>query len=385
MTGPSEVVLFAPIGPNPAPLTELVWALHRQRGLVVREAFVVVDSEARHFFDDEVLAAGAALDELHEVLGPAVFPRDGIHVREARIGGELLADDRDPADARVYADVAWHAARDAVAAAGARAVVFALVGGRRRTITALATVTAQLLARPADLCVDVRLGDERVAGGSGFFFPEQKGQLVLTPRGPVRAAEVEILLVDVRLPRLRGLLTAGDLASYEEALAAGQRAIDAALPSRLTIDLVAGTAEIDGLPLGASEGELVWLATLATARLDGADGWVASGDTAPLAQLLSACAAYGWSARIKSKALRTLMGEVHDGYDADGMDADLAKLRADAKRRLAAFCRAHRPAAARWLVPAARKAWHDGALTSFQRLPAAPEQLLVSGRGRKVT
>ena len=392
MTGPREphspareAVIFAPLGPNPAPLTELVWALFRQRGLVVREAFVVVDSEARHFFDDEVLAPGAALDELHAALGADVLPRDAIRVREARAAGQLLADDRDPADARVYAEVAWQAARDAVAAAGTRPLIFALVGGRRRTVTALTTVMAQLLARPADPCVDVRLGDERVAGGTGFFFPEQAGQVVLTPRGAVRASEVEIVLVDVRIPRLRGLLTAADLASYEEALAAGQRAIDAALPARLAIDLVAGVAAIDGLPLGASEGELVWLATLATARLSGEDGWVASGDTAPLAKVLAACAAYGWSTRIKSKALRTLMGETHDGYDAEGMDADLAKLRADAKRRVAAFCRAHRPAASSALVPASRKAWKDGALTSFQRLPASREQLTVTGLARKVT
>ena len=45
-------VLIAAIGPYTAPLTELVWALHRQRNMAVVEAFVVVDRRGFEYVPD---------------------------------------------------------------------------------------------------------------------------------------------------------------------------------------------------------------------------------------------------------------------------------------------------------------------------------------------
>jgi len=263
-------------------------------------------------------------------------------------------------------------------------MVFGLVAGRRRTMTALATVTAELLAREGDLCLDVRVSDARAEGGSGFFFPEQTGNAILTPRGMIQASEVAVHLVDVALPRLRALLREEDLATYADALAAGQRAIDSARPPRLAVDLANGAAAVDGAPLELSESELVWVAALVAARLEGGDGWLASGDEGALARIAAACRTRAWTARIRSRALRAMMAPAESGeraYDAADAAADLAKLRADAKRRIIAWCKHQRPEAARWLVPQSKKAWTDGALTHFQRIPAPPANLVLSGLG----
>ena len=251
-------VLFAPLGPNPAPFSELVWALQRQRGLFVEDAVVVVDREAASFLESELLAEGAALDQLRGVLGDRVVSRERLRVQcVVDHAGELFDDDLAPDAAAAYARHVWEAARAAIALAGDRPVVFALAAGRRRTMTALATVSAELLARPGDLCLDVRVSDPRVEGGTGFFFPEQLAQMILTSRGLVRAAEVEVRLVDVALPRLASLLQKEDLTTYASALEAGQRAIDRGPMPRLTVDLVTGTARCDAELLPVSESELV--------------------------------------------------------------------------------------------------------------------------------
>ena len=43
-----EVVILAPLGPNPAPLVELAWGL-AQEGLTVSQAVVVVDGTGKSF------------------------------------------------------------------------------------------------------------------------------------------------------------------------------------------------------------------------------------------------------------------------------------------------------------------------------------------------
>jgi CRISPR-associated protein (TIGR02584 family) len=376
-----SAVLFAPLGPNPASFSELVWALRRQRGLVVEDAVVVVDREAASFFDGEMLAEGGALDQLREVLGDRVVSRERLRVHGVvDDAGALLDDDLGPDAGAAYARHVWEGARAAILVAGDRPVVFALAAGRRRTMTALATVSAELLARPGDLCLDVRVSDPRVEGGTGFYFPEQLGQMILTTRGLVRAAEVEVRLVDVHLPRLASLLQEGDLVTYAAALEAGQRAIDRGPMPRLTLDLVEGTARCDADALPVSESELVWLAALALARTrdpDGSGGWLAARDVEALRPVLAACAARGWTERVRSRPLRALLGGTSK-VSSDAV-ADLAKLRADTRKRMTVWCKQFRPLASTLLVPETRRRWDDKALLAEQRIALAPDRITVLG------
>ncbi len=382
-------VLFAPLGPNPAPFSEVVWALQRQRGLVVEDAVVVVDREAASFLESELLAEGAALDQLRAVLGDRVVSRERLRVqRVVDDAGVLLEDDLAMDAAAVYARHVWEAARAAIALAGERPVVFALAAGRRRTMTALATVSAELLARPGDLCLDVRVSDPRVEGGTGFFFPEQLAQMILTPRGLVRAADVEVRLVDVALPRLASLLQMEDLTTYASALEAGQRAIDRGPMPRLTLDLETGTARCDADMLPVSESELVWLTALALARVrdplpDG--GWLAARDVDALRGVLARCASRGWTERVRSQTLRALLADTNGSGASNASNAlgdavtDLAKLRADTRKRMTDWCKKLRPLAAGLLVPETRRRHDGGALLSEQRLALAADRITILG------
>ncbi len=183
------VTIVACIGPNPAPLTELIWALARQRALTTTAVHVVANARAEAFLQREVLAPGAALDQLVDALHIAP-PAVTLHRVESEGTGRPVPDDAHPADGDLWRSKLWTAARLALQDAGEGAAVFALVAGRRRTMTAMETVIAQLLARPQDLVVDVRVGERAAEGGSGFFFPEQLQQLIEGPEGAFEARAV---------------------------------------------------------------------------------------------------------------------------------------------------------------------------------------------------
>ncbi|MFT5586756.1 MAG: hypothetical protein ACI9VR_004358 [Cognaticolwellia sp.] len=75
----------------------------------------------------------------------------------------------------------------------------------------LTTTVFTLLARPQDHCIDVRVSDPRMEGAkAGFFLPDRPGpchdrEIEIDPR------QVEVLLVELRLPVLRSLLRAEEL------------------------------------------------------------------------------------------------------------------------------------------------------------------------------
>ena len=169
-----RLAVVAPLGPNPAALTELVWALVRQRGAEIVAIEVVLESaRARLYWDLEIAGPGGAWSELRAALGDAIPPAEAIGTRAARLpDGAVPADARTPGIVEAMREPLWAAAR-AAQASGAP-VVFALSGGRWRASTALAATVFQLLARPEDALVDVRISDPVAAGGTGFFFPEQR-------------------------------------------------------------------------------------------------------------------------------------------------------------------------------------------------------------------
>lgn len=277
-------VLVAELGANPAALAQALWALPRHHDTAVREAFVLTSARGRVWLDRELLAPGAALDQLRAVLGDAVPSRERIHVHVAPCEDEIA-----PGDADTWNDSRWQHATAAIRAAGETPVVFALAAGRRRTSAAITTVMFQLLARQRDRLVDVRIGDRRVEGArAGFYFPEQPRQALHVEGDAVAARSVAVHLVELRVPRLRRLLAGKALATWSDALAAGQRVIEEVPAVELAFDLAAGSVVLNGSPIKFQEAEFIWLATLAAARANDVEGWVWGDDYAPVLAVLAA-------------------------------------------------------------------------------------------------
>lgn len=304
----SPVTVFAALGPNPAPLAELVWRLGRD-GVVVTDAFVVVDARGLHYLQREL---PPVLDELRALFGH----HTALHHTLVAAPDGVVLDDDDPDHAARYNDAIWTVARAAIAHAGDDDVVFGLCAGRRRTMTAMTSMAFQLLARAHDRCVDVRVTDCRAEGGSGFYFPEQRAQQLVSRDGErFVAADVDIRIVDVQLPRLRGLLTTDALGSYDEALRVGQARVDEVAVPHLTIDLQSGTLTIDNDVVKMSASNVMWIAALAVARLDDAEGagWVSSSSVKQLRRVL---AGSSWKKKpLQTKVLKYLLGEEADAYD----------------------------------------------------------------------
>ena len=79
-----EVVLFAPLGSNPALLVAMAWALQRQHGLRVAEAHVVVADRGALYLEEELLCEDGGLRRLRQVLGAGILPADKLSVHVVR-------------------------------------------------------------------------------------------------------------------------------------------------------------------------------------------------------------------------------------------------------------------------------------------------------------
>jgi len=270
--GALSLGILVPLGPNPASFTELVWALH-QDGRRVDQAQVLLESEeAQHFWRREVV--DDALPQLQAHTGPL------------DIGWEVL-----PAPSG-FAERLWDHLR--ALQRDHEEVVVALSAGRWRGSTAHTAAVFQLLARPQDALVDVRV--DRVAeGGSGFFFPQQRkqelvGVAAMAGRGFL-ARDVQIHLEPQRTPRLRVLLPTPP-ERFEQALTMVERAL---APAVLQLD----PPRVNGVPLKLSPSARALLAVLVR------NGPTSAWDTDTLKPLL------------KGRRLTGVLGRLARGHDLD--------------------------------------------------------------------
>jgi hypothetical protein len=161
-----DAIIASELGPNPAPITELIWALRVQRGLRVRRLYLLTNDRGEQY-----------LHELHEALGllrqvfgeapslaPLRFAVDG--------AGQRVEGDISPSESAAWMRARWDNLRRAIDDAGEAPVVFAIASNRERSV--LTTGMYTLLARPGDLCLDVRVSEPRVKGARAhFYFPDQ--------------------------------------------------------------------------------------------------------------------------------------------------------------------------------------------------------------------
>ena len=360
-------VLFAAIGPYTAPFTELVWALHRQRNMAVVEAFVVVDRRGLDYLQADLLDSGRGLDQLREVL-PNILDHHDVHLRVARTpSGQIVEDDLSDGEASCFRETLWLAAREAIARAGDRPLVFGLTEGSRRTTCALLTSFFQLLAREQDLLVDVRVTDPRVDGDVPFFFPEQQERELHHEFSVIDVRRVEVALVELDLPRLAGVLEGEVLTTYDSALRVAKARPETS-PPPLVVDLARGWVTIDGLEVDLSAAERFWYAYLGWRRGETTDGWVLAGQGghADFSAFLARAGAERWASSIRTKPLRLLLqGEFVP-------DEDMRNLRGKTVQRLKRWCSDHRPELSRLVVPVS-----DG--NGRQRIPLPAHRIRIVG------
>ena len=286
----NECVLIAAPGGNPAPVISLVWALHRQWDLRVSSAHLLLYRSAERYLNEELLGGMRPLEQLRDQLGDPALAQLNLRPVQAP-DGSLLEDDAAPEHAARYVESLWSLVRQ-VQADQPLPVVFGLVGGRRRTLTVDMAAVFQLLGRPQDRLVDLRL-DPKYADDptGGFFFPDQQSSCeVRDLRGRVHgASDVTVSLVEPRLPRLRRLLRERDLASFAHALEAGEAALEHGSLPRVVLDLRLRLLHVNDLSFRLSADQMIWYATLAAARQQGGDGWVDVRDTAILERMVTHC------------------------------------------------------------------------------------------------
>ena len=316
--------VFALPGGNPAPLVTLAWALYRE-GLRATEIHAVLYGSAQQWLRRELHGGVQPLAQLREALGDATLAEVMEHPA-LRADGSTVEDDAAAEDGDTYRETAWRVAR--ALQDDPTPIVFALVSGRRRTLVADQVVAFQLLARPQDRLVELRLSPrEAIEPTSGFCFPTQR-----TPArvqrydrpDPIGAVEVRVELVDLRVPRLRRLLPATALDTYAAALAAGEAAIASGGGARPRVDLSQRTVAVGGTLARLSHDQMIWYAALAVAHRLRPDGRLAPDDDALLEAV---CAA----------ALRVWFWEPHELSDGWTFGAlaydDRMKLRAPLRSR----------------------------------------------------
>lgn len=271
-----DIVLFAPMGSNPASLVSFAWALERRRGLRVVDAVVVVVQKGHAYIERELLPPRGGLDRLHEVLGEETLPRARLRVERARLpDGRYVEDELTDDHAGAYRDAVLTAAVRATDLAGERRLVFGLLAGRRRAMTVMAALVAQYVARPRDMVLDLRVEPRGADIPGEFFFPEQRDQVAVRVAGvTLRPRDVGVDVVDVEVPRLRALLPRSVPRRFAELLALGQRAIDRAAPVQLEVRLGERTRGAwahdpetgERFALGLSDAELLYVASLCVAH-----------------------------------------------------------------------------------------------------------------------
>jgi CRISPR-associated protein (TIGR02584 family) len=373
--------ILAAIGPNPASITELLWRLGSQPKASPLTVHLVLESKRSEVYLPEMLAPGAALDQLRERLGAVIPTSDELLMYRAETGDGMPEDEHAQALPTALTEVLWSAARAAQHGAGEEPVVFALSGGRRRASTALQSVVFQLLARPQDRLVDVRLSDPIAEGGTGFFFPAQARQELEGRHRyagqPFLAREIAVLLEPIEVPRLRPLLLPEDLRTFADAKIASERQIQASAPPRLCLDLRAGHLFVNDQRWKLPGGPFVLYACLLLAVMDG-DPHIWSRDEARIRtffQSLSPRA--GWAHTVKGAAfeqLRDTDAEL-DPAVLDLLSNTWTKLR----KRLHGLADALPPVARLALIPQKIIRTDDGVNATFWTLCIPPSCVDVQG------
>ena len=364
-----ECVLVAAPGGNPAPLVALIWALHQQWELRVEAVHLVLYENSRRYVESELLGGYEPLEDLRRALGDPDLAEVVQHLVTAA-DEQIVEDDVDFDHQALFMESLWSVVRQ-TQEESTEPVIFSLVGGRRRTLTVDMATAFQLLARPEDRLVDVRL-DPKYADdpSTAFYFPQQRNPCAVRDRSGdlVPASEIQVLPVDVRVPRLRHLLVQDDLKTFTGALEAGEAALENGPTPRLVVDVEERQVRVGDHIIGISYDQMVWYATLAVARKRYGEGWVAIDETELLSTVESACRAI-WCIDPH---------KLSDAYDFrpeadDDRHQRLAPIRSRLRAKMVKSLKGHPHRAL--VVPWQRFA--EGRTKSMERIEIEPESIVI--------
>ncbi len=357
-----EAIIACELGPNCAPITELVWAMRTQRSIRVTKLLLLTNRRGEQYLDE----LKHALEMLHQVYGEA--PELSLsHALDEE--GHRVEEDITPGDAQAWMRARWLNFQQAIEEAGTDPVIFAIASNRPRSVMTSAMFT--LLARPQDLCVDVRVSEPRVEGAkAGFFFPDQPEDCA-DEAGPIDPSSVQVHLVDLRLPRLRHLLKAEDLASYEAALAATELVVATSKQPLLRIEMKKLRVFINDKPVALTESQALWVAGLALARQSG-DGWIGGQDRSHALKALEQCQ------QARGQPHWTPRSGVFLPKPPD-VAGSLRKLRSLTRRRIKEFCGKEAVLGRHLVIPQVRRQVQGGgAVTTQQRIEIDPERIVFA-------
>ena len=207
----SQCILIAEIGPNPAPLIELVWALARQKNVYTDRVLVLYHNTPTF---------KSLQTELDYAWSWLTHDCPDLQLRQDMLIYRELSASESEMNTPVEHTRRWDCFHEALRAAedlGAEVpMVCGLTSGRRRSSAAMSSVFFQMLARHHDVCFDVRVSRREVEGArAGFYFPEQSATLY---ECDFEARDVEIILDEIILPRFYNLLSPHERQSYPQAL-----------------------------------------------------------------------------------------------------------------------------------------------------------------------
>lgn len=357
------VQLIIPLGGHPGPLFSLIHAVCAEAEVVVDRVFVVVGERG------QTRLAHAASDNwstLRSSVGDRCPHYADVDVRVAGTGDETL-----DATAAI-GNAVWQAFGAAIR--NAAPVICALGGGRHRAVAAAVTSIFTLRARQRDSLVDLRFDDREAERHTGFLFPAQPAQRLMRPTGgALLAASVAVRLDPIPAPRLRRLIGDDRPSDFSTAMTVGQRAIDALAPPLLVVDLAVPEVRLDDVVItGLNASDVLWVATLAVARQEGGDGWIASDVEYPFQQLCASVRHHDWCSDVKSEVVRWGLGREKKLPQVEAMN----QWRSRALRGYRKFVKRHLPQWDRVLIPSRRVLCK----TAWYRLPLDPAYIEINGR-----
>ncbi|OQA30229.1 MAG: CRISPR-associated protein (Cas_NE0113) [Acidobacteria bacterium ADurb.Bin340] len=227
--------LISSLGTSPAVLSEALWFLERRKGLEVDRLTCIGTQASRQAAEQQLFAAGGALDRLRLHLGkPPEWLTEG-HGYAWETEPLNATDNRDLEEARAMDRACRRAVREAQEQGDGPVV--ACISGGRKTMSSSLQQAMTLLARPEDWAFHVLLRvpegqEEQKIQQSGFAFPGD-------PHAP-QASGVEVDAFEIPLVRLRDLALGYQVPELldEGVIQALQRAVNqASAKPRLRLNL----------------------------------------------------------------------------------------------------------------------------------------------------
>ena len=269
---PRKQILVSVTGLTPQVVTETLYALHVNEGIVPTEIHLITTTNGRNRALRDLLDSQSgqfhAFCREYGLVGRIHFDASMIHVIEDGEGNGI-PDIRTPEENTRAADLIVRMMQE-FCSDGNAAVCVSLAGGRK-TMGFFIGYALSLFGRVQDRLTHV-LVSEPYENNRDFFYPTQTPREIFNARGePLDASQARIMMADIPFVRLRDGLPAsllGGQAGYSETVRAAQQRI--VPPVGVAFDVASRTVLCGGVPVvlpPLNFSIYLWLAQRAAAGL----------------------------------------------------------------------------------------------------------------------